>query len=53
MTIDYETIENKTVTIRNRDDQRQIRAGISDLVEIFRKLFNGQMEFSNAGRDVK
>ena len=53
VTIDYETIENKTVTIRNRDDQRQIRAGISDLVEIFRKLFNGQMEFSNAGRDVK
>jgi len=37
-TIDFETLENQTVTIRERDTCIQIRAPISDLVAILRPL---------------
>ncbi len=32
ITIDYQTLEDDTVTIRNRDDSKQIRKGIAELL---------------------
>ncbi|HEC41132.1 MAG TPA: glycine--tRNA ligase [bacterium] len=36
VTIDYESIENNTVTIRNRDSMEQVRVNITDLNEIIK-----------------
>ena len=34
ITVDHETLENNTITLRNRDDMRQERVNISDLKSI-------------------
>ena len=34
ITVDHESKENNTVTLRNRDDQSQDRVSINDLVKI-------------------
>jgi len=52
ITIDYRTLEDDTVTIRNRDDCSQVRAGKKDLVVTLRKLMAGQIPFSAAGDRV-
>jgi len=45
ITIDYESIKNKDVTIRNRDDGKQKRVKIKELKEILRKLISGEVGF--------
>jgi glycyl-tRNA synthetase len=32
ITVDHETLENGSVTIRRRDDQKQVRASVDDVV---------------------
>jgi len=53
VTCDYQTLEDSTVTIRNRDDSSQVRTSASYLPEALRKLGNGQIPFSAAGRSLK
>ena len=53
ITLDYESLENDTCTIRNRDDTSQIRVKIKDLVIILNKLINGEIEFEKAGELIK
>ena len=43
VTIDHETLEDDTVTIRDRDTMKQIRVKIESLVENLRKLINFEM----------
>jgi len=52
ITIDYQTIEDNTVTLRNRDTTKQIRVKIQNLVEIIEKLINEEIEFEKAGEAV-
>jgi len=52
ITIDYQTIEDNTVTLRNRDTTKQIRVKIQNLVEIIEKLINKEIEFEKAGEAV-
>jgi glycyl-tRNA synthetase len=52
ITVDGESLKDKAVTIRNRDDAEQIRVKISDLKEILRKLINSEIEFEKAGKKV-
>lgn len=40
ITIDYETLENDTVTLRNRDSMKQERVAISNLISILSNLLN-------------
>ena len=40
VTIDYQTLEDDTVTIRNRDTKKQIRIPIDDLKEFFEKILS-------------
>jgi len=42
ITIDFETLENDTVTIREKDEMKQIRVKISDLQEKIGSYFIGQ-----------
>ena len=39
VTVDFDTLENDTVTIRDRDTMEQIRMNVNDLVEYFRNKF--------------
>lgn len=45
ITIDYDTIDDNSVTIRNRDTFKQIRITINELPEILEKLINHEIEF--------
>ncbi len=40
LTIDFETLENDTVTIRDRDTTKQERVGIKDLKEVLKEKIN-------------
>jgi glycyl-tRNA synthetase len=51
--VDYETIEKGTVTIRDRDSTKQVRANVSDLPNILYSLMSGQMKFEDAGEAVE
>lgn len=45
ITVDYDSIKNKDVTIRNRNDEKQIRVKEKDLKETLNKLFNKELNF--------
>lgn len=53
ITVDEDSLKDKSVTIRDRDTMKQIRVKISDLHEILRKLINKKIEFEKAGKIVK
>ena len=46
ITIDENSIKNKDVTIRNRDNGKQVRVKIINLKEVMRKLISQEMHFS-------
>jgi len=45
ITIDYDSLDNKDVTIRDRNTENQKRIKISDLKDTLRKLISGETEF--------
>ena len=47
VTCDYQTLEDETVTIRNRDDTKQIRIPIKDLKSVIWKLAYEGKSFAN------
>jgi len=49
MAIDYDTMSDGTVTLRDRDSTRQIRVPIAKLKEILKALLNRSLEFEKAG----
>lgn len=50
VTIDFDTLKDKTVTIRDRDSTKQVRVKIDNLIETLRKLINSEIEFEKAGK---
>ncbi len=42
ITADFETLENNTVTLRDRDTAKQIRAHVDNLKEIIQKVVDGE-----------
>jgi len=53
VTYDFDSKKSKDVTIRNRDDTKQIRVKIKDLKETISKLINEEIKFEKAGKLVK
>lgn len=49
VTIDYETLEDKTVTIRDRDTMKQVRAPVEGLEDILSALIREELVFEEAG----
>ncbi|MBQ3620344.1 MAG: glycine--tRNA ligase [Methanosarcinaceae archaeon] len=47
VTVDFDTLEDKTVTIRDRDSMKQIRAPVSRLNDIIRDLIDGNARFED------
>ena len=50
ITIDFDSIKNNDVTIRDRDSEKQIRVSIDKLEETLKKLFENQVKFEKAGK---
>ena len=49
ITIDYDTLKDNTVTIRDRDSWQQVRTPVKDLPELLRNYFQGKINFGNLG----
>jgi glycyl-tRNA synthetase len=53
VTVDYQTLEDNTVTVRNRDTWRQVRNKIDKLPELFQAYFRYKIEFKELGQPVE
>ena len=49
ITIDYESLKDDTVTIRDRDSWLQVRTPVKDLPELLHNYFQGKINFVNLG----
>ncbi len=49
ITIDYDTLNDGTVTIRDRDSWQQVRSPIKTLPELLHKYFQGKINFEDLG----
>jgi glycyl-tRNA synthetase len=52
ITVDYDTLKDDTVTVRDRDSWKQIRCPISQLRELLRKYFAGKVDFGDLGKAI-
>jgi len=53
VTVDYETLEDDTVTIRDRDTWTQVRNKITKLPELFHAYFSYKKEFKELGQPIE
>jgi len=53
VTVDFESLKDESVTIRDRDTTKQIRVEIEDLKDILNKLINTEIVFEKAGKLLK
>jgi glycyl-tRNA synthetase len=49
ITVDYDTLRDSTVTIRDRDTWKQVRTRIEDLPELLTKYFREKINFHDLG----
>jgi len=52
ITIDYDSLKDHTVTLRDRDSTKQVRLPIKKLAETLRPLAAGSLNFDDAGEPV-
>ncbi|MFZ3060833.1 MAG: glycine--tRNA ligase [Candidatus Methanoperedens sp.] len=52
ITVDYQTLEDGTVTIRDRDTMKQVRAGMNDIADNIYDLIYGGKSFGDAGKGI-
>ena len=53
ITIDYDTFNDETVTIRDRDSWQQVRAKITDLPRLLHQYFEGKIGFTELGKLIE
>jgi glycyl-tRNA synthetase (class II) len=52
VTIDYLTLEDDTVTLRDRDSWKQVRSVLSNLPDLLEKYFQNKLDFADLGQLV-
>jgi glycyl-tRNA synthetase len=52
ITVDYDTLNDNTVTVRDRDSWKQVRSRIEDLKRLFHDYFCGKINFEELGSPV-
>jgi glycyl-tRNA synthetase len=52
ITVDYQTLDDNTVTIRDRDSWKQVRSKIEDLPECLHRYFRYKIEFEDLGEPI-
>jgi glycyl-tRNA synthetase len=50
ITIDYDTLKDETVTIRDRDTWKQVRTRIGELLELLHRYFRWKTNFEELGK---
>jgi glycyl-tRNA synthetase len=53
ITIDYDTLKDETVTIRDRDSWKQVRAQVNDLPKLLNDYFQGRANVDSLGERVE
>lgn len=53
ITIDYQTLKDNTVTLRDRDTWTQVRSKIEDLPSLLRAYFSYKLDFKKLGKPTK
>jgi glycyl-tRNA synthetase len=53
ITIDYQTLEDGTVTLRDRDTWRQVRSEINNLSELLHTYFRHKIDFEGLGQLIE
>ncbi|MGZ4851391.1 MAG: glycine--tRNA ligase [Candidatus Bathyarchaeia archaeon] len=53
ITIDYDTLKDDTVTIRDRDSWMQVRASIKDLPKLMHAYFQEKLNFTGLGKLIE
>jgi glycyl-tRNA synthetase len=53
VTIDYDTLRDETVTIRDRDSWLQVRTAIKDLPELLHRYFQKKIDFEDLGTPIE
>lgn len=52
ITIDYDTLGNDTVTVRDRDSWKQVRTKIDDLAKLLHQYFENKIDFDQLGTPI-
>lgn len=52
ITVDYDTLNDNTVTVRDRDSWKQVRTKIDALPELLHKYFRGKIGFEDLGKPI-
>jgi glycyl-tRNA synthetase len=53
VTVDYQTLEDGTVTLRDRDTWRQVRSNLNNLPELLHDYLRGKIDFEGLGQLVE
>ncbi|HIE18602.1 TPA: glycine--tRNA ligase [Candidatus Bathyarchaeota archaeon] len=53
ITVDYQTLEDETVTIRDRDSWKQVRSSIKDLSKMLLEFFRFKIDFHGLGSAIE
>lgn len=53
ITIDHQTLKDKTVTIRDRDTRKQVRTSTKRLISTLQEYFHNNKRFEELGKPVK
>ncbi|PMB74506.1 glycine--tRNA ligase [Candidatus Bathyarchaeota archaeon] len=53
ITVDYETLSDETVTIRDRDSWKQVRTAIRDLPKLLHEYFRWKVDFKDLGKPLQ
>jgi glycyl-tRNA synthetase len=53
ITVDYETLSDDTVTIRDRDSWKQVRTAIDDLPKLLHDYFRWKINFEELGKPLE
>ncbi|MBS3131351.1 glycine--tRNA ligase [Candidatus Woesearchaeota archaeon] len=52
VTVDFDTLDDKSVTIRDRDTTKQVRVKITELKDKLSRLLNSEIKLAEAGKEV-
>jgi len=53
VTVDHQTFEDDTVTIRDRDTTRQVRVKVNELVYVLRELLSSERDIEEFGEPFR
>ncbi|MEM3356704.1 MAG: His/Gly/Thr/Pro-type tRNA ligase C-terminal domain-containing protein, partial [Candidatus Bathyarchaeia archaeon] len=53
ITVDYETLKDDTVTVRDRDTWKQVRTASADLPRLLHEYFRWKIDFEDLGKPLQ